>query len=359
MTTTSQRTRKLQGISNNRPHGPSRAAFTLIELLVVIAIIGVLVALLLPAVQSVREAGRRMQCANHLKQIGLAIQNYANQFGYLPPATVRKGLDTGSNEWADGAINSNMTTWIVALLPYLEQQAIYDKVDFEVRNPYPANNINRQLMNQRLPGVRCPSDDLNAKPLPDYQPTNYVANSGRPESTLPFKSIGYPDNNQEGPFHVVMVPRNNQAIIGMKPLAKIRDGLTKTVLISECMVGTPYQFSAAGNASQFNDCKQGLIAAPANPAPSARGASWFYGQNCEYWGFNTVLPPNDWATADQECKGWSYVCSSAARSWHPGGVTVAAADGSTHFIADDIDLDVWQAYGTIDGKEVVTDISGL
>src|SRR6476620_7242903 len=119
-----------------------RSAFTLVELLVVIAIIGVLVALLLPAVQAAREAARRMQCSNHLKQIGLALQNYHDHYHSLPPAYVAD---------ADG---KPMHSWRVLILPYLEQKALYDKYNFN--EPWNGPN-NSKLHNEVVRVFCCPS----------------------------------------------------------------------------------------------------------------------------------------------------------------------------------------------------------
>jgi len=110
-----------------------RIAFTLVELLVVITIIGILIALLLPAVQAAREAARRLQCSNHLKQIGLALHNYASAAGSLPPGAIaidRTGITQLSNVWADAANGEHGTSWMLRILPYLEQGALFDHWDF-------------------------------------------------------------------------------------------------------------------------------------------------------------------------------------------------------------------------------------
>ncbi len=136
---------------NNSPN-----AFTLVELLVVIAIIGILVALLLPAIQAAREAARRAQCTNNLKQIGIGLQNYHSARSMLPHGSIwaipRHSLPP----------NTFQGTWAAAILPYLEQQAIYDMFDFRQQMNLP---VNAEAVKQFIPGYVCPTDPLAATPI--------------------------------------------------------------------------------------------------------------------------------------------------------------------------------------------------
>jgi prepilin-type N-terminal cleavage/methylation domain-containing protein len=144
-----------------------RTGFTLVELLVVIAIIGILVALLLPAVQAAREAARRMQCGNNQKQFGLAMHNYHDVYKKFPYGVLRfDNTAAGGNvdSWA-----SSQITWIGRLLPYLEQQPLYDRINFSL---HPGTG-NTAVINQELPFVRCPSD-RRIKAINSRAPTNYV-----------------------------------------------------------------------------------------------------------------------------------------------------------------------------------------
>lgn len=151
-----------------------RPAFTLIELLVVIAIIGVLVGLLLPAVQQAREAARRASCANNVKQLGLALHNYHDANKVFPPASVRRYFRTTSaNDWS-----TNMLSWMAFLLPYTENNTIYDQLDFDIEGGMSgtnATNYNRVARNIPIKEFRCPSDPKRKSRQSGYEPTNYAA----------------------------------------------------------------------------------------------------------------------------------------------------------------------------------------
>jgi len=129
-----------------------RRAFTLVELLVVITIIGILIALLLPAVQAAREAARRSQCMNHLRQIGIALHNYASALQTLPPAIVAQSYHDDFDPWAEASSGQHGTSWILHILPYIEQRALYDKWDFK-------KNVlgNADIAKTDIAGLYCPS----------------------------------------------------------------------------------------------------------------------------------------------------------------------------------------------------------
>ena len=148
-----------QGESGERNGGSPGSGFTLVELLVVIAIIGVLVALLLPAVQAAREAARRMQCTNHMKQVGLALHNYHTTRGTLPYGSAIEGED--SSCWK-GYSNGPSGTWVSFILPDLEEQTVYDPIDFDVRLTDP---INRTAVTTVILTLICPTDPQSSDPL--------------------------------------------------------------------------------------------------------------------------------------------------------------------------------------------------
>jgi prepilin-type N-terminal cleavage/methylation domain-containing protein len=166
-----------------------RRAFTLIELLVVVAIIGILIALLMPAVQAARQAARRIQCTNQLKQIALAIHNYESQFGSFPPGNITEGPCCGTR---------SLTTWTISILPFLEQQAVYDRYNFRRFNEDASNRTVRELY---MPVYVCPSDiNKNRLLRPESGPGNglnymtgtYRAVSGRMNAS----QNGYFDNSE-------------------------------------------------------------------------------------------------------------------------------------------------------------------
>jgi prepilin-type N-terminal cleavage/methylation domain-containing protein len=156
--------------------GRDRRGFTLVELLVVIAIIGILVALLLPAIQAAREAARRTQCLNHLKQIGLAVQNYHDTYQIMPPSYVNNGPDI---KWG----------WGLLVLPFMENQALFDRIDPIGWGGGGGNPVHRADNNpflaEKIDGYRCPSDPQSQITNPHFRGTggagasNYVINRGR------------------------------------------------------------------------------------------------------------------------------------------------------------------------------------
>ncbi|HRX83013.1 MAG TPA: DUF1559 domain-containing protein [Pirellulaceae bacterium] len=300
-----------------------RRAFTLVELLVVIAIIGILVALLLPAVQAAREAARRMQCGNNLKQIGLSVHNYHDTFKKFPP----------------GAWGCCWGTWMICIQPFMEQSNLYDRYSFNNKFGTPVDDsrynhsINLPVTQTRLDAHTCPSDQPNA-PFSNITSHNYAANYG---------NTGYGRQAQlngvtfgEAPFSVVSATTLNR-IVG---LAAITDGTSSTFMVGEVLQG------------KGNDL---------------RGFVW--------WGdassFTTYLPPNtslpDRIYTATYCKDNPVLklpCAVstttdptmfALRSRHPGGVQVSLCDGSTRFVAETINLNTYRALSTSQGGEVVGD----
>lgn len=338
-----------------------RRAFTLIELLVVVAIIGVLVALLLPAIQQAREAARRTQCLNHLKQIGLALTNYTDQNEVLPPSATMTKLGGSAFVWNGWSIQGR-------LLAHLEQAEKYDQINFDLVGHAPAN----QTVRARLGGVFvCPSDpqSTHRRASDFFDNVNYVFNRG---DWFVYAGLAKDaEFRPVGPFYI------NSSV----KLAHVSDGLSKTVFASEAKTRFPYnrkctnlEFAPTGTTAPpapsdppstvaaYSNCVSGEFKATAH-------TEWHNG-DVHHTGFTTAWPPNrktsgefggiryedmDLTGIREENAGPTY-SAITARSFHAGGVHVLMGDGSCRFVGDAIDGQVWRAVGTIAGSELDADL---
>ena len=339
----------------------SRPAFTLVELLVVIAIIGTLVGLLLPAVQAAREAVRRSNCQNNMRQLGIALQNYESGKKALPPAFPGdlKGLYTGYPAY--------FHSWSVLaqLNPYLEQTTIANTMDLSLPMYDPANSFNVFPQNKTacatLVSLFVCASDLgqpvsSAYGVTNMAPTNYAfcIGSGTNGGT---GSLGSPWN-ADGAF---------QAKVPVA-LSRIRDGLSKTAAMSESILGAGTE-NANGSAPGGSDTAYAYLtvgtplseanrsAATSWNVSNRRGFMWASGEiRCNtYNHYDTPNSPNyDCITNDLTPGPGQYTAVGfrAARSRHTGGVNLLAADGSLRFTADSVDASVWRAASTRLGAEV-------
>ncbi|MCO6456766.1 MAG: DUF1559 domain-containing protein [Pirellulaceae bacterium] len=346
----------MRTLTSQRP----RTGFTLVELLVVIAIIGILVALLLPAVQAAREAARRMQCTNNLKQIVLAMHNYHDSYGTFP-------ISIGWHEQLERRENFSDK---VMMLPFVEQQPAYDKTDWRA-HPWDSNgwhgNDNILTQSTRLPVFYCPSNQ-NAIGSGRGNFT-YAINQGtshQPPHNVQGPLAGEGRHNGMSAYHFSSWTNkhhgvNTQAV----QFAHILDGTSNTAAYSEFVVQTDklilndkrllksqvYNW-AGGNSTA--EVRQQCLAQQAFNDPNngrrMRGASWawsFIGNGSAY---NHTMLPNEKSCHSYE-GDWYGSNLMAATSNHPGGVNVGLADGSVRFVPQTVDAFIWWGLGTRDGGE--------
>ncbi len=325
-----------------------RHGFTLVELLVVIAIIGILIALLLPAVQQAREAARRMQCSNNLKQIGLGLHNYESTFKVFPPGDC-------SVNYGSGDIPQASTQAFI--LPFLEQGNSHDTFDF--RYQVNANAANTQARLQNIVTYQCPSEIAPSGPL-------LVANAINASSANYMQCLGaHSEQNPTTPTPQHGVFWRNSAT----RFADITDGTSNTALFSEIKKGPNHTSSYlqldAGHPDDFRVATRAtstwsgadLLDAPSECETRGTNA-WAYRGLQYYRGllvatyYTHTLTPN--ARLRDCTDNTIYRGHLAPRSYHPGGVELCYADGSVGFVADTIDANVFKAMGSKAGGEVVT-----
>jgi prepilin-type N-terminal cleavage/methylation domain-containing protein len=329
--------------------------FTLVELLVVIAIIGVLIALLLPAVQAAREAARRMQCSNKMKQYTLAIHNYHSANNSFP--CIQNWVDT-QNRWS---VN-------LPIMPYVEQNALYEMI--QSTGPSPGGSTSLQTP---LDFLMCPSDPYSKAVGYNIAKTNLVISL----------ADGVSENTSRSPFQF----KKDTSTPLYLSMASVTDGTSNTIIVSECATaqGTS-ELSLKGGVAFMDSQLDSSSGSGSNPANCLNLAIdhatrtikstyvadriWRGGRYTDrvifYTAFNTIMPPNGPSCSRfNDDSSWAFL---TAKSYHTGGVNVGAVDGSVHFISDSINcgsmpsqmahnkngpspIGVWGALGTIDGAE--------
>ena len=304
--------------------------FTLVELLVVIAIIGILVALLLPAVQSARGAARRMQCQNNLKQISLALHNYHAAIQSFPYGT----LDEATTDY------HKRDTWFQQIWPHIEQQNAYDQ--YQEWTGTWVMDTPPEIKDLVIEAFVCPSD-VRAPGFGGgggfrsggygFQ-GNYVGNAG--DDYIKINRPPYPDyalHELNGVFYANSTVR----------IDDIRDGTTNTLLISEVKVrGKPGDTGWGGGGGYWGGGQHSAFGFTAMEPPNANVSDRAWTCN------NTMIPDSPCTEVGDDINK-----RVITRSFHPGGVLASLADGSVHFFSDSIDLITWKALATRAGQEVV------
>ncbi len=313
-----------------------RVGFTLVELLVVIAIIGVLVSLLLPAVNAAREAARRAACSNKIRQLALGVVNFESANRVFPQ-------QYGYTDWEPDFDNQPMPpgngrSWIIGIMPFMEEQAFFDQFAPSLQGTLGANgtgqglNLTRQPMNTVLDGLQCPSDDSPLRSNLQFQwfrvevaLTDYKGVAGDPQLganenvQLPAGFEGsIPDTHRWTTCNGIFF---RQSWLKPVKLRRVRDGTSKTIMIGE-------------DVPKFNH----------HSAAYYTNGTW---SSCH-------IPPNYKPNPPEPTEWWK---SQSFRSNHGGGVMFAAVDGSVAFVSSDVDKAVYRAAATIAGREVVGSIS--
>jgi prepilin-type N-terminal cleavage/methylation domain-containing protein/prepilin-type processing-associated H-X9-DG protein len=385
---------------------PKHRGFTLIELLVVIAIIAVLIALLLPAVQAAREAARRTQCVNNLKQIGLAVQNYISSNGSLPPQT----------SWPTMAANASGNllgyywgfNWYYAIMPFLEQTPVFNATNFYV-SPMMAQQVTAASM--KVNTLICPDESNNTQLCPlsvtgytgiggSFGVSSYVGNYGGPAAIMPYTGTIIPSYDVEGMS--TSAPSSSTGQLQVIRLASITDGTSNTALCSERLLayngyGTTSVVYPSGGTSALRAIFQGTVsAAPSsvgvgmlntsNPAvlfmkgcqniPATTAALYTSSIGVEmmaghpaYLTLSSYVhwtPPNTppcqnsidlWnVSASPPVTGVGFIGAygaPSASSLHPGGVNVGFCDGSVHFVKNSVNYITWWGLGSRSMGEVI------
>ena len=353
----------VQGVNLMRRHFSRRTGFTLVELLVVIAIIGILIALLLPAVQAAREAARRSQCSNNMKQQGLALQNHHDTYKAFPNG------GCGTSWWDSYPVggsasgeNWGHSQW-VRILPFLEQSAMYDQLQWGTGTIGTSNSVDSGWgtnsavwQNARIPALICPSCVIKAHPQWNNFVSSYYGIAGAvpmqygPQPSGRFQDTAGMAHNNDGDWGITsgrgMIPNygNGTAsvpadqvgpdIIGLQ-MKDCTDGTSNTLIVGE-MSG--YVWDAAGTTKEDRrpgrkwGWHMGGLSGWRDWGPHSNNVTLRYGPNANVLGQEGVDDWTSWADASP--------ANPPLTSEHPGGVMTLRVDGSVQFMSDTVDLEV-------------------
>ncbi|MDE0939660.1 MAG: DUF1559 domain-containing protein [Pirellulales bacterium] len=330
---------------NEKQHGCKHTArgFTLVELLVVIAIIGLLVAMLLPALGSVRESARASLCKSNLKQLGLAMQTYESGRGSFPPGRY------GEGGWSTQAL----------ITPFLDQGYLYENIDFS-KSYKEVLFEGMSIAGHRVPILNCPSErntELRQSSGVTYAPINYAVNMGTWKVWDPNTQTG-----GDGMFH----PNRGTRV------REVRDGLSRTLLLSEVKTYNPYLRDGGGGDATPPTEPSEIAGLGGNFKTNSGHTEWVDGR-VHQTGFTTTFAPNTVVSHQENGQAYDVDFNSqregnsetgityaavTARSHHPGLVNVATASGSVLAIEDDVDKLIWQAFSTRQGRDSIGDVLG-
>ncbi len=342
----------------------TKTGFTLIELLVVLFIIMVILAFLLPALQAVREAARRLQCSNNLKQLGLALSEYELNYGVYPASMYMSGSGT-TTEWVGGwSINAR-------ILPYIEQNVLYSAINFTTHQQAP---VNLTVTAQTIGSFVCPSE-VSPQPFDATFGTSAVSTLGWCVGDwYVWGGFGnYPNSTAFGP-------------IRSRPIADFRDGTSMTMLASEVR-SHQYERTGCGVLSSIANIDPGnpnfpsptqvtpILGSDAGACPLSQAGhvSWADG-SVDQSGITTAWAPNTKVILSEddgaklgapsnvdldlvgipEVSGGPTYAAVTSRSYHPGGVLVLFADGSVHFVKETVSLPTWRALATVNAGEIIS-----
>lgn len=308
-----------------------RSGFTLVELLVVIAIIGILIALLLPAVQAAREAARRMQCANNLKQIGLALHNFHDSYGTLP-----EGCQASGPNGQGG--NYNCTNWRTLIMPYIELGNVYDQLDVNGAPTrgwisFPGYDPGNQaaLVGLVVPGYLCPSSQregiepqyfgtTNDYNVNKHMQAHYTGVSGAAPDPA-----NRPDALYSDPYGLGQMGRNGIFEINKAKQVTVKDGSSNTLMVVE-------QSGLVNHSKEINGNYAGAWGGGYFYTPGANGYYNALTTTKFQINYDVIVPGNQ----------WSHNCHTVANSEHPGGINALRGDGSVSFLSETLDMETYR-----------------